>query len=323
MIEVHHVYSLTPEWQEGIIKQTGGELIGLKRMVFPREIADGECFFTQVAPGLSAVLLDLNFNQPIRIRRQSSDESLYIIHYDFSDEINLIHINGKKHKIGYKANLGLGVIDNNIENIFEPAVGERIFALRLLVSKELLSPAITARNSAPGMRNATLFFHDHIDSRSKIILHAIKNRSLSDPTFEIHLKSTALKLLAKFIERYTNLMPLLHQVSEPETEALNITKDYLMHNLFSEFPGLPFLAEKAGMSISKYKGLFKKMYIDTPNNFFIREKMLLARVMLKSQKYKSLTDVIHQLGYSKLSYFSSSYYKHFKRRAIDDFDRLE
>ena len=117
MLEVRHIYSLTPEWLYDNVIQLGegAEVIDGKLTVMP-ELADGGFFFTQVAPGLSVVLLDLTFSKPIRIKRLASNNDLYIIHYDFSDEMNLIEVQNEKHKIGYKANLGLGVIDNNIDN---------------------------------------------------------------------------------------------------------------------------------------------------------------------------------------------------------------
>lgn len=325
MIEACHTYSLTPEWLYGLVKQLGAELIDEKLLVMPKELADGGFFFTKAAPGLSVVIWDLIFKEPIYLRRLKSDNDLYIIHYDFSDEINLIHIDGMKHKIGYKANLGLGVFDNAIENVFQPVVGERIFAMRLLVSKELLNASIITRDlNNPDKRKIkhgknTLYFYDHIDSKSKLIMHAIKNKSFLDPAFEMYLQGVSLRLLAKFINRYSNLVPMLHHISDKEVEALNMTKDFLLNNLFKGFPGVEFLAEMASMSVTKYKSLFKKMYVGTPNQFFIREKMILANELLKSENFDKLSDIAHELNYLKLNKFSLTYFQQFGRMPSEDF----
>jgi AraC-like DNA-binding protein len=326
MMEVSHIYSLTSGWLYDCIEQLGegAEVIDDKLVVMP-ELAEGGFFFTPVTVGLSVVLLDLTFKNPIRIRRLPSDNDLYIIHYDFSDEINLIHVDGTKHKIGYKANLGLGVVDNAIENIFEPVVGERVFAMRLLVSKKLLRTSIAKQNAKNTNKRRiksdenTLYFYDHIDSNSKVIMHAIKNKSFLDPAFQIYLQGVSLRLLAKFINRYSNLAQLLHHIPDKEVTALNMTKEYLLDNLFIGFPGVDMLAEMAGMSVTKYKSLFRKMFVTTPNHFFIRQKMILANELLKSENFVELSDVAHKLNYTKVSKFSSAYFQQFGKKPADDF----
>ncbi|MGE6355938.1 helix-turn-helix domain-containing protein [Flavobacterium sp. NPDC079362] len=326
MKEVSHIYTLTSEWLYDNVKQLGkgAQVIDGKLTVLP-ELAQGGFYFTQVSRGLSVVLLDLTFSKPIRIRRLRSDNDLYIIHYDFSDEINLIHIDGVKHKIGYKANLGLGVIDNAIENIFQPVVGERIFAMRLLVSKDLLSTSIANRNLKNTNKRKikgdkkTLFFYDHIDSESKVIMHAIKNKSFSDPAFEIYLQGVSLRLLANFIDRYSNLAQMLHHIPEKEVETLQLTKEYMLNNLLVGFPGVDMLAEMSGMSVTKYKTLFRKMFTTTPNHFFIRQKMILANELLKSENFNELSEVARKLNYTKVSKFSLAYSQQFGRKPADDF----
>ena len=194
MIEITHTYSLSSDWLKAHAEQFKVELINEKLLVVPKELADGGFFFTTITPGLSVVLLDITFNQEIHLRRLKSDNNLFIIHYDFSDEMNLIYVEGIEHKIGYKANLGLGVFDNALENVFIPVIGDRVFAMRLMVSKELLSTSIAKSDTEnPAKRKIksdknTLFFYDHIDSKSKVIMHAIKNKSFLDPAFEIYLK---------------------------------------------------------------------------------------------------------------------------------------
>lgn len=330
MLEVRHIYSLTPEWLYDNVTQLGegAEVIDGKLTVMP-ELADGGFFFTQVSPGLSVVLLDLTFKKPIRIRRLASNNDLYIIHYDFSDEINLIHVDGVKHKIGYKANLGLGVVDNAIENIFEPVIGERIFAMRLLVGKDLLSVSIANRNAKDISKRKiksdknTLFFYDHIDSKSKLIMHAIKSKSFLDPAFEIYLQGVSLRLLAKFINRYSNLAQMLHHIPEKEVTALDLTKEYMLNNLLDGFPGVDMLAELAGMSVTKYKSLFRKMFITTPNHFFIRQKMILANELLKSENFLDISEIARKLNYTKVSKFSLAYSQQFGRKPADDFLKSE
>ena len=73
------------------------------------------------------------------------------------------------------------------------------------------------------------------------------------------------------------------------------------------------------MSASKFKSLFKKRFNNTPKNLFIEEKLKLAQRLLQSGQYSTLTAVMYELNYTKLSYFCSKYYEQFKKRPTDDF----
>ncbi|MDP5199133.1 hypothetical protein [Flavobacterium sp. DG2-3] len=332
MVEFSHTYSLSREWQETLAKdlvKMGGEVINENVVKFPESIADGSFYCTEVMEGLSVVVVDVTGKVPVLVRRLRSDEDLYIIHYDFSDEMNLIHVEDVKHKIGYKANLGLAVFDNATDNNFQPAIGQRIYALRLLVSKELLKFSVAkefARNSDKRRIKKSknkLFFYDHIDSESKIIMRGAKDKNFLDPGFEMFIRGIALKLLGKFVDRYTNLIPLLHSISEKEAESLHKTKEYLLNNLLTGFPGVAFLADMAEMSMSKYMSLFKKMYTTTPNSFFWREKIILTNELLKSGRFDSISEVLEVLDNIKLGYLSEKYYRAYKKNPYEDFVKAD
>ncbi|MCV9934326.1 AraC family transcriptional regulator [Flavobacterium sp. LS1R47] len=329
MMEISHTYTLTADWQkqftQQLVEEMGAELIEEKLLLMPKSIADGGFYFTGVIPGLSVVIWDLTFKKPIKINSLKSDDDLYIIHYNLSDGINLINIQGANDKIGYKSNLGLGVFDNVVDKVFHPIIGERIFAMRLLVAKDLLNfPVINGTKNEHDKRKAkksksSVFFYDHIDSESMLIIHDIKSKSFQDPAFDIYLKGVVFRLLGTFIDRYSKQAPILHYMPEKEIEFLNITKEYLLDNLFANFPGIKFLANMANMSVSKYTSSFKKMFVNSPNHFFIRERMILANKLLKSGSFDSLMEVSKELNFCTLSYFSLKYYKQFGRRPSDDF----
>lgn len=328
MIKISHNYTLTSEWQrqlaEEFVNQIGATQIDEKLVLMPENIAEGGFYYIDVVSGISVVVWDVVFKEPILITRLESEDELFIIHYDFSDEMNLMHIEDVAHKIGYKANLGLAVFDNTIANVFQPVVGERVFSMRLLVAKELLnfpfaSTSMNTHTQKSKNDKDIIFFYDHIDSKSKLIMNEVKNKAFTDPGFELYLRGISLRLFAKFIDRYSNLRSMDPDLSDKEAEALNETKEYLLNNLFNEFPGVVFLAEMAGQSVTKYKYLFKGMFVDTPNNFFNREKLFLAKELLKSEKFDTIDEVSKKLNYKTVRYFTLKYSKQFRKKPLDDF----
>jgi methylphosphotriester-DNA--protein-cysteine methyltransferase len=77
----------------------------------------------------------------------------------------------------------------------------------------------------------------------------------------------------------------------------------------------------AGMSVTKYKILFKKHLATTPKNIYIKEKFLLAKKMIESGNYSLLSDVMYELNYYNLNYFKAQYTLFFKRSPTKFFPR--
>lgn len=70
------------------------------------------------------------------------------------------------------------------------------------------------------------------------------------------------------------------------------------------------MADKANMSESKFKSLFKKITGNTPNAFFMDNKILLAKELLE-QKKLTISQVSDKLNFTNNSYFSSKFKDHF------------
>ncbi|MBF4494773.1 helix-turn-helix transcriptional regulator [Flavobacterium sp. JLP] len=325
MKKITHFYSLGPEWQNQLAEEMGTKVVDDKIIVVPENIGRGHTYFTQITSGISALFFDIEFNTPVKITRLKSDHYLYIFHYDLSEHVNLIKINNKDYEIGSFDKLDLAIIDNKLESSFKPAVNERTIALRILVDKNLLndftekypSKEIT-KNKGKSTQN-TLYHYGNIDSNSLLLIQAIKSKSIYDLSFDSFLKGVSLKLLGNFFNKFYNIDTAQNEITDVEIEAITKTKNYLLDNLYGPFPSIAFLSALAGMSDSKYKMLFKKYFKDTPNNLFIVEKMRLAKNLLQSGKFNTLTEIIYELNYNKLTYFSSKYYALFKRKPSEDF----
>lgn len=308
-------FTLSPEWQQQIVEKLGATLAEDKILTMPEHIADGSSIFLEVVPGLSVFLLDMTFKVPVAITRIATDQNFYMAYFDMGDEITTHLLHDTAHRAGYHSKLGMSFMDAGIKGTIMPPVGQRSYSLRLLIDKDLIKELFMPNREAEITSSLfdesknTLFFYSHIDSRSKVLLNNLKEQSLSHSSFELKLKSTALYLLGYLIERATRFEPIINKLSEQDIEQILASGDYLLKNLLSEFPGLPFLADKAGMSISKYKVLFKKILKDTPNGFFLNEKLLVAQQLLLSGNFNSVSEVAYELGYNKPGYFSGVYKK--------------
>jgi len=320
MIELRHYYSLTPEWQYEPAKRMRAKLIDDKITIIPKKLGYGESYFTQVIPGVSVVLLDVVFTTQVMLNRLKSSHDFYILQYDLSDEVNQIIINDEDNHSQHTINSDcFAILNNHVQNYFKPIVGKRIFALRLLVDKKLLNKYIKEENKNINIKDIgrSLLFYKNVDSKSKILIHSLMDKSVFDTDFNPYIKGISLKLLANFVNGYT--LPTINEIHKIEKENINKAKDYLLDNLYEKFPSIVFLSKIAGMSTTKFKALFAKMYNTTPKQFFTEKKIILAKELLSSRKFSSPTDVIKSLGYAKTEYFHNKYFEYFGRKPFEDF----
>ncbi|MDP5199125.1 AraC family transcriptional regulator [Flavobacterium sp. DG2-3] len=325
MKEFEHYYTLSPEWHNELAKNIGATIKDGKLMHMPESVGKGYSLFLEVIPGMSVLLLDFVASAPIKLKRLRNDNNLRIIHFDFSDDVNSIQIQNSIYKIGYKANLGFAFTSNNIENTYQPVIGKRVFTVRLIIDEKLLMPLINnlQDNSIQDNKfdDKELFFYDYIDSNSKILMYSIKNKSIQEESFDLYLRGITLRLLANFGNRYSSNAEtaIRRGVKKKDLEAFNVSKKYMLANLKGRFPGVDFLANKAEMSVSKYKLLSQKIEGTSPSVYFGRQKMNLAKKLLAGGCYLTVNDVVQELNFKRRDCFTRKYFSNFGRKPAEDF----
>lgn len=326
MRNISYFHSLTPEWQAQFVRDIKGELINDKIISIPESIGQGYYYFTSVKSYISVIYMDFTPKIPLKIHRHKSDNELYIFHFDLSDEANSITVNKSNYKIGSNKGSGILILDNQVDSSFQPVVGKRIFALRLLVDKKKMDFFLNNRpigliskskkNIAP---QKFVYYYNKIESKSIIALKSIMNKSIFELSFDSYLKGTSLKLLANFLNKQEHLEEEKTIINKTDSQRILCTKNYIVKNLHEPFPSISFLANMAGMSVTKYKILFKKHLATTPKKIYVTEKFLLAKKMIESGKYSLLSEVMHELNYNNVNYFKTQYTIFFRKSPAKSF----
>ncbi|WP_291286728.1 helix-turn-helix domain-containing protein [Flavobacterium sp.] len=325
MKELKYCNGLSSLWYKELAAKLEVTLENDKILVLPDTIGKGYSFFVEVIPGMSALLLDFVLSAPVRVQHLANKDDLYIINFDLSEEVNMIQIRDISYQVGSKVNLGLFVWKNTIGNTCEHLAGKRIFTIRLIVDQKLLHPLfikttdqnLSSKNNDRFDRK-DLYFQDLIDSNSRILIDSVMRKTVLDEHFNFYLKGLALKLLGNFIHRYSDVVPLSQGIKKIDLEALDISKKFLVKNLKNKFPGILKLSEIASMSASKYKRLFKEIEGVTPNDFFKREKIVLAHKLLCSGSYNSVVQLGYDLNFTRIDHFSKEYFKFLGRSPAED-----
>ena len=317
---------LDTSWRQDFIDQLGARLVNPRQLLFPSHIALGGSYFMEVMPGLMVLIVDLTFQADIEFTKIGSKEAFCIAYYDLSDEISIHQVNDTEHKVGYHSKLGMAIVDAAVKSTYTPPVLERMYSFRLIISKALLKEYYQGDVSehmtekAFDKKKNNIFFYTHIDSRTRLALLRLKDSSYDDPSFELSLKGAALQAFGYLIQRMNDSGPVvLARLSEAEVSQVMQTQDYLMGQLLEAFPGIDTLADMAGMSVSRYNKVFKKLFKISPNTFYLNEKLLLGRAFLKSGRFSTISEVAYELGYGKPGYFAKVYKKAFGFLPAEDF----
>jgi len=70
------------------------------------------------------------------------------------------------------------------------------------------------------------------------------------------------------------------------------------------------LSRKRGMSGTKMKELFRKIFGDSIYNYYQQARMSEAASLLKNNKHLSISDIGYSLGYINISHFSKIFKKY-------------
>ena len=315
--EFRHTASLTLKKQEDFIEGLGCAIIDNKLINFPKNKIKGSGYFIELSSDVSVLIVDLVLKEPMCLTRMPSEEDFWIVYYDMSDNLNKHFIDSIKHKTGYKSKLGFAIIDSRLQSSYVSSVGERVYSLRLYIRKTFIKNYFQSAVIEKDFKNIfdnkkrEMFYYGHIDSRSKVELHNLKCHNMSDSNYEFLLKSTAFKLFGYFLERLKLDISSKGLFLEKDLKAIMKTHEYLLSDLCAPFPGVRNLSQIANMSISKYRSLYENVFGMSALSFFKKEKLALAKKLLKSGEFKTISDVAFELGYQKTAHFSRLYKKHY------------
>lgn len=313
--EFKHVFSLTPEWQELFVQELGAKLVENKYLYMPDGTTYNPASLTlQIIPDvMSVILIDTIVTNPAKLTRMPTDDDLWIIYYDLSNKMNTHVINGIAHKIGMDSNLGFGIVDCNIKSSYIARMNESFYSLRLLIKKDFLKQLLNIKDRESTLTDLfdenknSMFYYSYIDSQSKIVLSALKERKLDSASYEFFLTAACYRLLTYLVDRLNSKeFDRVSLVKNEDIETIIQSQEFLLSDLTKPFIGIRELAERSNMSLSKYKAIYKHVYGTTPAKFYRNERLNLAKELLSEGIY-SVNDVAELLHYENPAYFRKMY----------------
>jgi AraC-like DNA-binding protein len=137
------------------------------------------------------------------------------------------------------------------------------------------------------------------------IIHAALPESLQQFYFKIKAEELICLLFAELDKRESSHVQALN---EQDLQRIYQIRDRMLSNLDAP-PSIRDLAQKAGMSDSKLKRLFKQIFGESIFRYYQNFRMLEAARLLKTRAY-SVSEVGMQMGFTNLSHFSRVFEEH-------------
>ncbi len=294
-------------WIEHLHNNIPSKLEGNK-MTLGSEVGEGVIEVLNIQEGLSVTFINAKILNPIKICRIPSEENnRFLFNFYLSKVVIDQNLPGKKEKLGFN-NYGILLSSAMLETemVFPANVPINIFNISF--SKEwLLNNAF--KNEAEGNPVYDFLFEKNpicmfeiIDFKFDKIIRSIK----SDRTNmrELDLFSNVLKIMAYSLEKWgeRSFDKRIQNVNPRDIQELLKAKDKIEED-WNEVSPNSKLAENAGMSLSKFKNLFKQVFGKSPYQYSLTFRMDKAMELLLTKDY-SVSEVGHLIGYSNLSQFS-------------------
>jgi len=281
-------------------------------LILREELGKGRIRYFQIQQGLWTNHIDLELNQPIELLRIPKEKNDYFILNFHLSECNIsLTGDGKEYNLGFeKVNVLLSSSCSSAKVTVPPKIPIRIFNIGF--DKEWLEKNILNDREKKLQsffpESEPIYLSEIIDYKTKQLLQEVNIHKDSN----LKLSTKALQLLEYFFERLS--------IRESETDGgesihpedmlqLMKSKAYIENNLNGTV-SVEGLAQVCGMSISKFKRLFRQVFGTTPYKYFLESKMQLSMELIQSDKY-SISEVGYIVGYSNLSQFSKAFKNQF------------
>jgi AraC-like DNA-binding protein len=298
--------------------------IGLRDgcLYLPESIGEGHLQVVELPNGLEVLLSDIHFKSDVTFKRERSDDYFCILHFndvELSDPIHFVR-NGKQMFDKGTRRAGVAISSNANDMSFTIKAKTKARSINILLPGKWINSNLNQYNELQvlsrfnSLRN-TLTHPEPFDAQNRILFDEIFQPASGNPLHEMIVKNRIMLLLEHFLARIYRKMQQEKEVPPRKIKVTDMSKlmeiEALLVSDFSQPPPtILLLAERTGMSVSKLKSAFKRVYGTGIYEYFQKNRMQKARSMLLTGQY-NVKEVGTQLGYTNLSNFSLAFKKEF------------
>lgn len=312
---IQHHYGADLNWIEHFAQQFGGKVEG-NFIVIPDDLQSGTRYFYDCGDGIIAYYIDVVYLKNFHLIQKNLSNDFVGIYYNITEGEASVSSSDFMFNVG-RWQYNLAVIDGSLESIYNVKAGSKTYCLCIFIKKENLVTYASKNNIKfhnidkiidPSQNTIVRF--DRMSNESFHILNDLRKQKVGGSIFNLNLVGTVHLLISNYLKKIASNRIIIQTVNETDLSNIISIQMYLIEHIEDHFPSIKEMATKANMSESKFKNLFKKITGNTPNAFFMDNKLLLAKDLLE-KKQMSISQVSDKLNFTNNSYFASKFKEYF------------
>lgn len=304
-------YQLSPpnQWFETLNKFLPSKIDGAK-FILEEKFGNGKLHYLTAQEGLWAQELEFTLNKDLTLYRTAKNTNdFFVIDFYLSDTEMIQSLEGNSYSLSFE-NVNLVLTSSVTNSKTEIPKNKKITIFNILFSREWLfkNVIIDHENSRAFFEsNNPIYLSENLDFRLKELLKQIdfnKNNKLVS-------ESIIIQIINYLFDRFDNRELAINKnnIHHDDLNQLLKVREFLDANPEKDIL-IENLSYAAGMSLSKFKRLFKLLFGNTPYQYHLQNKMEKAMEILSQKKY-SISETGFLMGYSNLSQFSKAFRNHF------------
>ncbi|WP_306350459.1 helix-turn-helix domain-containing protein [Flavobacterium sp. '19STA2R22 D10 B1'] len=316
MLTIDFRYDIELDWVEPLAQRLGGYVEG-NFIKTPEGIQSGCQYVTSINSGISAMLIDVTYNKDIWYKQRNLNNDLIGIQYYFNSQDVKIRLNDEFSKVE-KRSSNISILDSVLDADFIMSKNTKQYLICIYITKALLKEHLVKIKKYESIietifnpKKNTFIRFDRMSHKSEMLINDLRKVEYENLNFEMTFKSTVYALLGDYLDSLSNREIIVGKVRNDEIIKILESQTYLLKEIESVFPGIDILADKAGMSSTKYKQKFKKIIGLSPKVYFLNNKIELAKELLETSNY-TIGEISEKLHYTNASYFANQFKEYFK-----------
>ena len=319
MVEFSFSHTDSAKFLQAMANALGGTVTD-DTLFFPPDFATGSAKFFKLSNGLQGIVLEGTLKQDFFFQRKKDGINLYILHFDemilpggLVTTINEIEI---EHSANVRA---AALMTSSLFNFsYSLPTGSQTKSVTIYLDEAWLIKYLGIDSGNHLLKEYLLLKSSRLnlmplDADYRNLLNPIFEPASDHPFKNLTIETRVPMLVELFFNRVRDKMFSLDKtvtVSDDEMQRLMEVEASLTDDEIVTAPSIKDLSRMAAMSESKFKLLFKKVYGNSPYEYFQKNRMTKAGYLLKTKKY-TIKEVGAMLGYSNLSNFTIAFKKEF------------
>ncbi len=305
-------YGADLEWMESLATKLGGKVEG-NFITASEEIHSGIRYVQDCGSGITAMYVDVTYNSDIQFTiKNRTDDYIGLYFYPSESDAKVSFETTSNIVSSWSYNLLL--LDSSLQFNYEVTKGSKIFMLLIFIKKETMK-IYTQKNNMfkktidkiMDPKQNTIVKLERMSIKSYHALKDLQKLKEHDVLFDLHMTGTVHLLISDYLHKLSEKeCRIIQLVNESDLMSILSAQRYLLENINDHFPSIKVLAQKSNMSVTKFKGLFKKITGDTPNSFFLENKLFKAKDLLEEQQL-TVSEVSEILNFNNSSYFAQKF----------------